>query len=523
MIATTFRFGAYRLTPAERLLERDGRPFLIGSRALDLLIALVERAGEVVSQRELMERVWPDLTVEDAGLRVHVMRLRKALGDGVDGARYITNVMGRGYGFVASVERSPAAPEPAPIGAPRAMTAPPPRLSRMVGRDQTVVALADLLQQRRFVSIVGPGGMGKTTVAVAVAHQLANAFDAQVAFVDLAPHADAGLLTAAVAAAIGAPSMELDPLAGLLAFVADRRMLIVLDNCEHLVDAVAALAEQLHTRAPALHLLATSREALRTQGEHVHVLEPLEAPPDLAAKASELLNYPAVQLFMERAAAGGYREPIEDETASLVAEICRRLDGIPLAIELVASRLGTHGVQGVANLLDNRLKLLWQERRGASVRHSTLHAMLDWSYSLLSERDRAILARLGVFAGAFDFAAVRAVAVCNRYDVSEIEQALDNLVEKSLVWTCASPTENLYRLPHVTRQFAREELTKRDESREVEARRARYALGALEEIGSWDDLGATELAGFTLRLPCLRGVLHWSFSANGDRELAIDL
>ena len=522
MTATTFHFGAYRLSPAERLLERDGCPLVIGSRALDLLIALVERAGEVVSRRELMDRVWPGLTVEEINLRVYVARLRKALGDRVDGARYIANVPGRGYGFVAPVERSPAAPEPAPIRAPQAMSPLPPRLSRMVGREQAVAALTDLLRQRRFVSVVGPGGMGKTTVAVAVAHQLADAFDGQVAFVDLATHSDAGLLNAVVAAAIGAPSTEL---AGLLAFVADRRMLILLDNCEHLVDAIAALAEQLHARAPELHLLATSREALRTQGEHVHVLEPLEGPPpDLAAKASELMEYPAVQLFMERAAAGGYREPLDEATAPLVAGMCQHLDGIALAIELAASRLGTLGVQGAAELIDNRFKLLWQGQRSALPRHKTLHAMLDWSFNLLSERDRTILARLGVFASAFDLAAVRAVVVSDGYGAFDVERSLDDLVEKSLVWTCASSTGTLYRLPHVTREFALVELDKRDEKREVETRHARYVLSLLEAAGGVDDRpGAAELAGFARRLPCLRAVLNRSFWAEGDRELAIDL
>ena len=555
VVATTFRFGPYRLTPVERLLERDGCPVVVGSRALDLLIILVERAGEVVSRRELMDRVWPGLTVEDTNLRVHVAGLRKLLGEGVDGARFIANLPGRGYCFVAPVEvvapverpqvassqvassqvappqvalpqiaLPQIAPEPVPIGAARAMSPPPP-LSRMVGRDQTVAALAALLLERRFVSVVGPGGMGKTTVATAVAHRLADSFDGQVAFVDLATHSDAGLLIATVSTAIGATLTQADPLAGLLAFVAERRMLVVLDNCEHLADAVAALAEHLHTRAPELHLLATSREALRTQGEHVHVLEPLEGPPDLAAKASELLKYPAVQLFMERAAAGGYREPLDDATASLVAGMCHHLDGIALAIELVASRLGTHGVQGVAELLEDRFRLLWQGRRNGLPRHKTLHAMLDWSFSLLSERERTIFARLGVFGGPFDLAAARAVAGGDGYDAFDVELSLDHLVEKSLVWTLGSPASSLYRLPHVTRDFALVELDKRDDKNAVAARHARNVLSLLEAGRAHEPLDELVAAPpLALRLfPCLRVALNWSFSAEGDRDLAIDL
>src|SRR5262249_5423349 len=230
---------------------------------------------------------------------------------------------------------------------------------------------------------------------------------------------------------------------------------------------------------------------------------------DLSAQASDLLKYPAVQLFMERAAAGGYREPLDEATAPLVAEMCHRLDGIALAIELVASRLGALGVQGAAGLLDNRFKLLWQGRRCASARHNTLHAMLDWSFNLLSERDRTMLARLGVFAGTFSLAGARAVVTGDGYDASDVEQALDDLVEKSLVWTSASSEATLYRLPHVTREFARVELAKRDEKREVAARYARYALGLLESLRGVDYRhGATEPAAFARGLPGLRAVLN---------------
>jgi predicted ATPase len=394
----------------------------------------------------------------------------------------------------------------------------------MVGRDQTVAALAALVRERRVVSIVGPGGMGKTTVAVAVAHDLADAFEGRVAFVDLALVAEPGQVVASVSSAVGARLTEPDPLLGLLAFVADQRLLIVLDNCEHLADAVAALTEQLHTRTCELHLLVTSREALRTECEQVHVLEPLEGPPDLEVEASELLAYPAAQLLMERAAAGGYREPLDAATAPLVARICHRLDGIALAIELVASRLGAYGVRGVADLLDNRFKLQWQGRRSAVPRHQTLHAMLDWSFNLLSECDRTILARLGVFAGPFDFQAVRAVVLGDGYDASDVDQALDNLVEKSLVWTCASATSPLYRLAHVTRDFALVELAKRDEKRAVEARHARHVLHRLEAAGRLGEpFGETGLAAFAPLVPSLRAALNWSFSDEGDRELTIDL
>ena len=525
MTSVTIRFGPFRLKPAERLLERDGASVPLGSRALDLLIALVERAGEVVSRRELIDRVWPDLVVEEANLRVHVASLRKVLGEGAGSARYITNLPGRGYCFVAPVEYEAEPPRPVVAPRPRPISLMPPRLARMVGRDEEVSAVAALVRERRFASIIGPGGMGKTTVAVAVAHELATDFDGRLGFVDLAALADPELVTATVSASVGAPLTEPDPLPGLLAFVADRRMLIVLDNCEHLVEAVARLAEQLYARAPALCLLTTSREALRVEGENVHILAPLPGPPDLVTEASELLKYPAGQLFMERAVASGYRETLDSAGASLVAGMCHRLDGIALAIELVASRVGAYGVKGTAELLDNRFKLLWHGRRSALPRHQTLHAMLDWSFNLLSARDRAIFARLGIFAGLFDLAAAEAVAGEAAYDDVEVEQSLDNLVEKSLVWTVsAAGPSPLYRLSHVTRDFALHQLAQHGEDRAVARRHAQHVKGLLEAGGFLDPAqDNTNVADLTPFIPNLRTALDWSFSEEGDRDLAVAL
>ena len=522
MTAKSVQFGPYRLTPAERRLERAGAPVALGGRALDLLIALVERPGEVVSRRELMDRVWPEVTVEEGNLRVHVAGLRKALADGDGDGHYIANVSGRGYCFVAPVEPLPAQEPPGPAG-PRASL--PPRLSRMVGRDQTVAELAALVLQRRFVSIVGPGGMGKTTVAVAVANELVEPFAGQVTFVDLATLADPRLVIASVSTAIGAALTEPDPLAGLLAFATHRRMLIVLDNCEHLADAVAALTEQLYLRALDLHLLVTSREALRVDGEQLHLLEPLEGPVDLDAEAAELLKFSSVQLFMERAAAGGYREPLNDASAPLVARICHRLDGIALAIELVASRVGAYGLPRTADLLNNRFQLLWKGRRSALPRHQTLHAMLDWSFNLLPEADRALFTRLGVFAGPFDISAVQAVAGGEGYDALEVERSLDHLVEKSLVWTFASQTTSLYRLPHVARDFALGELAKRHEKREVAMKHARFVLSWLKASRPREQIDGADLEPPQPPplVPCLRAALNWGFSEEGDHELAIAL
>src|SRR6202041_343448 len=249
-------FGPFSLLTAERLLKKANESTPLGGRALDILIALVERAGEVVTHRELISTVWPGVTVEDTNLRAQIAALRKALGDGRDGARYVSNVAGRGYCFVAPVTR-PSARQPVPITGTtptERVQSLPPRLTRMGGRDDTVRALAQQLQMRRFVSIVGPGGVGKTTVAIFVAHTLVDGFHDAVFFIDLAALTDPQLVPATVASALGLMVQTQDPVAGLLAFIGDRKILLVLDNCEHVLGIVAALAERVVSEAPPAHI-----------------------------------------------------------------------------------------------------------------------------------------------------------------------------------------------------------------------------------------------------------------------------
>jgi DNA-binding winged helix-turn-helix (wHTH) protein len=397
-------FGPFRLYADERLLKKGDETLVVGGRALDILIALVERAGEVVTRKELISRVWPDVTVEEANLRVQITGLRKALGGGREDARYVVNVPGRGYCFVASVIRSPAphiSPRVEAVAA-HPLKNLPSRLTRVVGRDGIVRTLSEQLMLWRFVSIVGPGGVGKTTVAVSVAHMLFDDFDGAVFFIDLAALTDPQLVPTAVSSALGLVVRTSDPLVSLLTFIDGKKMLLVLDSCEHVIDVVAPLAERVVSEAPQAHVLTTSREALRAEGEHVHLLYALDCPPDDAdLTAAEALRYPAAQLFMERAAASGYASELNDTDARSVARICQGLDGIALTIEIAAGRAGSYGIQGTEELLDNRFRLLWQGRRTARPRHQTLNAMLDWSYNLLSEPEKLMLRRLSVFVGGF--------------------------------------------------------------------------------------------------------------------------
>jgi DNA-binding winged helix-turn-helix (wHTH) protein len=393
-------FGPFSLIAGERLLTRDGVPVELGARALDVLITLVSRPNEVVSKKDLLDRVWPDVTVEESSLRFALAGLRKALGDGQNGARYITTLAGRGYCFVAPISRSGGrrAVETAPVSFPHANL--PARLTRMVGRDDDVLRISTQLAASRLVTIVGAGGIGKTTAAIAIGHHLLEPFAGAVLFVDLAMLSDPNLVATAAASMLGLSVQSSDAAPSLIAHLRDKRILLILDTCEHLIESVATLVAGVFEAAPQVHILATSREALQVEGEHVYRLEPLACPPDGEALTAEAAQtFPATRLFMERAAASGAHLDLNDADAAIIVAICRKLDGVALAIELAARRVEAYGLQQTAALLDQRLTLLWVGPRTAPPRQKTLQATLDWSYGLLSDLERLVLRRLAVFVG----------------------------------------------------------------------------------------------------------------------------
>ncbi|MET4255101.1 putative ATPase/DNA-binding winged helix-turn-helix (wHTH) protein [Bradyrhizobium sp. S3.12.5] len=517
-------FGPFKFSLAARQLKRDDKSVAIGGRALDVLITLLRHAGEVVTNKELVARVWPDVIVEEANLRVHIAALRKALGDGVDGARYISNVAGRGYCFVSEVTRADAIQVPstgaaaAPSGAVQRLPALP---TRVVGRDESVAILLSELTTCRLVTIVGPGGVGKTTVAAAVAHALVGSFQGSVFFVDLSALADPYLVPSAVATALGFMMTLKDPLLNLIGGLRDKRVLLILDNCEHLVDAAAQLGERILSEAPQTHILATSREALRAEGEHIHLLYSLDTPPDrVDLPASEALKFPAVQLFMERAVAGGHRSDLSDSDAPVVANICRRLDGIALAIELAASRVGSLGIGGTAELLDNRFRGVWNARRTALPRHQTLESMLDWSYNLLSEPEKRVFCRLSVFAGEFTVDAACDIAADDMLDSESITEAIAALVAKSLVSTTQLGRSIYHRLLDTTRAYALQKLADRGETDRLAQRHAAAFRRYLHDdyvFGTGDD------EHYLTPIGNVRAALDWALSEASDRVMAVEL
>ncbi|UVK41065.1 winged helix-turn-helix domain-containing protein [Mesorhizobium sp. AR10] len=519
-------FGPFRLSVSERLLARGGEPLGIGGRALDILIVLVEHAGEVLSSKELLRRVWPDVIVEEGSLRVHLFNLRKALGDGKDGNRYIANVAGRGYSFVAPVRISARMiPTPPSGGAGRPKRL-PPRLERMIGREETVAALCSLLTERRFVNVVGPGGMGKTTVAVAIAHSLRNEFSDQIYFLDLGALGDASLVAGAVTSTLGLSGQATqDPVSALVAFLVDKPILLVLDSCEHVIDAVAALAERLFAEIPLVHLLTTSREALRVEGENVYLLTPLEGPSEESGlTAAQALAAPAVQLFMERAVAGGLGAELSDTDAPILAAICRRLDGIALAIELAAGRVGTYGIRGTVELLDDRFKLLWHGRRSAIPRHQTLQAMFDWSYNLLSPYEQTILRRLSVFVGPFALNDAIAIASDDEADAPAVADAVESLVNKSLIRMSELAGSTYHRLLDTSRVYAAAKLAETGDGAVLSRRHAHhYADRFKPDSTRATAFGIRDVSAYEPHMGNIRAALEWSFSEVGEAQNGVQL
>jgi predicted ATPase len=473
-----------------------------------------------------MSCVWGPLVVDEGNLRFQIAALRKILGEAASGTPYVNNIPGRGYCFAAPAEWTSAAPGvreaiPTPLTTPRL----PRRPAQMVGRDREVASLIKLLREQRFVSIVGAGGIGKTTVALAVAHEVLSEFAGAVHFLDLTTIRDPQLIGGTLATRLGLTLVSDDAFPVLLDHLRERRALLVLDNCEHLVEAVARFAETLFLDAPEVHILATSRESLRAEGEWVHHLSALDCPPTGAVTltASQALAYPAVQLFVRQATTSGYPFELDDEGAPIVAELCRRLDGIALALELAASRVGVYGLQRIVSLLDDQFRLLWRGRRTALPRHQTLRAALDWSFNLLSEREQMVLRHLAIFVGGFSLEDVVAVAGGN-LDSAEVTEIVAALVEKSLV-TLDPTVSTRYRLLDTTRTYARQQLDESGERMKLARRHCEYLSSVLQRFAVTAAVPcAPEAAAFFAdHLSDIHAAHEWSFSAQGDSELGVRL
>ena len=521
--AAGLRFGPFEVNFSDRSLKKANRAVPLGGRAYDILIALLENAGEVVARADLIEKAWPDVTVEEGSLRVHLSALRKALGDGQFGNKYIARIQGCGYSFIAPVVRVPADHERGNVSAP--MSNLPPALGRMIGRDDFVLEVQATLQSERLVTILGAGGMGKTTVALAVGHSTLLEFAGAVFFVDLSTVKVKEQAICAVASTVGLDPQFANPKKPLRDFLSPCRRLIILDSCEHLIEKAAEIADYILQNAPDTYILATSREPLHVPGERVLRLCPLDCPPEQSRlTASEVLAYPAARLFAERIGARRSNFSLGYDEAPMVAEICRKLDGIALAIELAAGRAAVFGVRNTVAKLGSRLDLLKFGRRTANPRHQSLKATLDWSHDHLSEVERVVLRRVAIFIGHFSPAAALAVAEEAGIDRSEIESAIENLVNKSLIVAWPGYRGMLYRLLGTTRSYALGKLAESGEHHSVAMRHASYLSQSLEN--NRDNLfdlehGRSPADATQHYFADIRAALEWSFSRDGNAGAAV--
>jgi predicted ATPase/DNA-binding winged helix-turn-helix (wHTH) protein/tetratricopeptide (TPR) repeat protein len=525
-------FGPHVLFPTERILKRDGQVLHIGDKTLDLLMALLSAQGEVISKSDLADRVWQRSCVEDATIRVAIGSLRKVLGQTPEGGDYVINVVGRGYSFTSAVplERWPARSTEVgmkihqPVGVGSALGRLPPLLNPVFGRRRDIEVINNLLATRRFITVVGSGGIGKTTVAVSCASLRAEGNDG-VYFVDLAPIRDPALVPARIAMALGAVQAAADPLAFIAERLASSRMLLLLDNGEHVAGATASVIEDILGFAPHVSVIVTSREPLGADGETVYRLNPLSVPKDsYGLTAEQALTYDAIELFVDRVQAGSPDFVLTDALAPAAADICRKLDGVALAIRLAAGRVPAFGINGIATLLEDKFRLLAQNQRAALPRHQTLEATFDWSFDLLTPTEQALLTRVAIFSHAFSLTAVQQVAAGKGDSLEVAFATIGDLVAKSLVVFIEDEDGARYRLLETVRGFALARLGDGDERRQTALRHAQYVIGRCEiyqiEKAKSHDSEAAAIARSTL--DDAQFALQWSIE-EADWDLASEL
>lgn len=523
--------GQHHISLEHREIRSRGESVRLGSRAFEVLELLIAAEGALVSKDEIMRHVWPDTIVEENNLQVHITAIRKALG--VDRDRIVT-VPGRGYRMTgvkmaAGAGIAEVSADALAIHRPDAHRLNthnlPLHVSALVGRQCAVAELLAAIEPAQIVTLVGSGGIGKTRLVIEAARQMLPRFPDGVAFVSLAPVSDSRFALDALAMALG---MKISSSGLSLVQIAhemrDKRLLIVLDNCEHVIEAAATMAEALAAAGEGMRVLATSREALRSRDEVVYPVLSLDVPgPE--NPSDDVLQTSAVQLFLARARAADPQFSSDERSIFLIGEVCRHLDGIPLAIELAAARAAVLGVEVLAARLDDRLRILSGGFRTALPRHQTLKATLDWSYRLLDNSERVILRWLGMFVDAFTFDSANYIGAQLGFTQTEVLNALSGLVSKSLVIRADGSASPRYRLLETTRAYALQRL---DDNGERGAAALAHAKSFCDRFKrARDDLAVTSLqdglADFTLEIGNVRAALDWAFSGTGDHVVGIEL
>jgi predicted ATPase/DNA-binding winged helix-turn-helix (wHTH) protein len=517
-----FEFGPFQLYPGLRKLERASSTVPLGGREFDLLLALIERKGEILDHGQLAKIVWQGINVSEPSVRVHMSGLRKALGEVRGSSEFVRTIPGRGYTFAAHVHRRENIAEvirKSKRGLPALMI-------RVIGRRDLIASVQDQLLKGRLVSLIGPAGVGKTTVALACATNLLTEFSSGIYFVDLSAINRSDQVATEIAIALGLSVDFEDPIGGILNQLRESNTLIILDNCEHVIEGAAGSALRLAEGAEKIAMLITSREPLGLALESICRLLPLEIPPDTGPISLEnARSYSAVELFEERAAASSGDFRLEQSNVERIANLCRRLDGIPLAIEFAASRMDEFGLDGVVSRLGDRFALLNEGRRTAVPRHYTLRDTIDWSFSLLTSFESAALEAFAIFRGPFTLLSATRVAGGNKPDTSEFEALLSNLVSKSMLTENRDSSFERFRLLDMTRDFARERLVLSGRERAVSLAHANDCTEVLKqaELDWHDGISPVWMAAFGHRLNDVRSAIAWCFAANNDPDLGVRL
>ena len=506
--------GPFRLDPEAGVLTRNAQPMPLGPRAVSVLKTLIDHANEYVPKARIMEAVWGDVVVEEVNLAVHINAIRRVLG-----VESIETLPRRGYRFVGAVREISATP------APRVASNLPTPMTSFIGRERELAEIERLLREDRLVTIVGSAGIGKTRLALKAAAKALGAYRDGIWFVDLAPLREADAVASAVAQTLGVQQTAATrPVVAIAQHLKRRRCLVILDNCEHLLDACAKIASTLLHEAPGLGILATSRESLHVEGEHIIGLASLSLPHE-ASMSDREASSEAVRLFVDRVRHQLTGFELTPGKSPCVSQICIRLDGIPLALELAAARARSLSIEDINARLGDRFRLLTSDSSLALPRHRTLRTALDWSYDLLVEDERTALARLSIFPGSFTLDAARAVASDASVDEFAVIDILSQLVARSLVDADTRMAGTRYRLLETTRVYAAERLAEMQEVGICRRAHARFFASLFEPaLDDWlRKSDAYFHARYGLEIAHVRAALDWAFGPDGDAGLGIAL